>query len=97
VDPSIEGGGHQKPREVSPSFHETILEKPAPEDFLSRAGDEEQKQKDENLIRSRSQRINPSYLGFYSRKNGGSEFVSDEKNEIKDCGRKKPEKDGAEL
>jgi hypothetical protein len=97
MDSSIEGSGHQISRENSPSFHQTILEKPSPEDFLSRAGDEEQKQKDENLIRPRSQRINSSYLGFYSWKNIGSKFVSDEKNGVKDHCRKEPEKEGAEL
>jgi hypothetical protein len=97
MDSSIEGGGHQEPREVSPSFHETVLEKPTPEDFLSRTGDEEQKQKDKNLISPRSQRINPSYLGFCSRKNSGSKFVPEEKNEVKEHCRKKPEKEGAEL
>jgi len=96
MDSSIEDSGHQIPRENPASFHETILEKPAPEDLFSRTRDEEQKQKDEVLICPRSQRINPSYLGFYSWKNIGSNFVSEEKNGVKDHCRKEPEKEGAE-
>jgi hypothetical protein len=74
-----------------------MLEKPTPKDFLSRAGDKEQKQKDENLICSRPQRINPSYLGFHSWKNIGSQFVPEEKNKVEDGGRKKPENEGGQV
>jgi hypothetical protein len=43
MNSSINGSRDEIPGEGSPSFHEAILQKTAPEDFLSRAGDEEEK------------------------------------------------------
>ncbi len=93
----IKGGGDQIPGKLSPSCHETILQKPAPEDFLSRSGNEEQKEEDESLIRPHSQRINPPYLGVRPGKNMGCKVVAQKKNEIKEGCRKKSEQERAEM
>jgi hypothetical protein len=96
VDSCVEGSRQEITRYVSPSFHQTILEKSTPEDFLSRTGDEEQKQKDQDPICPHSQRINRSHLGFSPRKNVRGNFVPKEKNKVEDGGRQKPEEEGAE-
>ena len=97
MDSCVESSGHQSSSDVPPSLHQTILEKSAPENLLSRTRDEEQKQKDKNPIGTRSQRINPSDLGFCPGKDGRGNFVSQEKDEVKDECRQESPSEGAEV
>jgi hypothetical protein len=73
------------------------LQKSAPEDLLSRAGDEEEKEKDGNPAGPRPQRINSPHLGFSSSEDVGGQSVSEVENQIEDYCRKKTQEKRGEM
>ena len=93
----INSGGDQIPGNISPPCHETFLQKPSPEDLLPRSGNEEEKQKDKDLIGPHTQGINPSDLGFRTGQKMRSKFISQKKDKVEKGCREKPDHEGAEM
>jgi hypothetical protein len=97
MNSGVNNGGGQAACAVSPFLHEVTLQKSAPEDFLSRAGDEEEKEKDRNPAGPRPQRINSPHLGFRASKKVRGQSVSEVENQIKDRSRKKTQEERGEM